>query len=74
MSSKSHERTQERRIALQVLYQGEILDTSPLELIEKKLLVDEDALMDQKPLSLISGKQLLILQQQHATSTQLILF
>lgn len=45
MSSKSHERTQERRIALQVLYQGEILDTSLWSIIEKKLLVDEDALM-----------------------------
>lgn len=55
MSSKSHERTQERRIALRVLYQGEILDTSPLELIEKKLLVDEDALMGDYAKSLLVG-------------------
>ena len=55
MSSRPHERTQERRIALQVLYQGEILGSSPLELVEKKQLVDEDALMGEYAKKLLEG-------------------
>ena len=55
MSSRPHERTQERRIALQVLYQGEILGSSPLELVAKKQLVDEDALMGEYAKKLLEG-------------------
>ena len=55
MSAKPHERTAERRIALQIFYQGEILEVSPLELVEKKLLVEEDALLGEYAKSLLEG-------------------
>ncbi|MGI6591627.1 MAG: transcription antitermination factor NusB [Eggerthellaceae bacterium] len=35
MPTKRHERTMARRQAIQVLYQGEILDTSPIELLDR---------------------------------------
>lgn len=55
MTSKSHERTQERRIALQVMYQSEILSKSPLDVIADKQLVEDNALMGKYAEKLLQG-------------------
>lgn len=41
MSPKSHGRTPERRLALQLLYQGDLLGESSVKLVDEKRLVDE---------------------------------
>ena len=40
-----HDRSEARRLALQVLYQAEILETDPATIIEEGRLVDETQLL-----------------------------
>lgn len=54
-SHKQHERTQARRRALQIMYQGEILETAPLTLIDDKRLVEGTDVLDDYTLSLLEG-------------------
>lgn len=55
MAAKLHERTQERSLALQVMYQGEILEVSPDKLLDDEHLVSSTKLMGDYGKSLITG-------------------
>ena len=52
---KAHERTQERSCALQVLYQGEILNVSPADLLKDNHLADATRFMGAYGRSLVEG-------------------
>lgn len=42
MVARRHERTQARRMALQVLYSGEIVEKMPTEIVEQGAVIDEE--------------------------------
>lgn len=50
-----HDRTEARRLALQVLYQAEIIETDPSVIIEDGRLVDETQLLSKYARRLIDG-------------------
>lgn len=50
-----HDRSEARRLALQVLYQAEILETDPATIIEEGRLVDETQLLGNYARRLIEG-------------------
>ena len=52
---QQHDRTEARRLALQVLYQAEILETDPSVIIEDGRLVDETQLLSKHARRLIEG-------------------
>lgn len=52
---QQHDRTEARRLALQVLYQAEILETHPSVIIEDGRLVDETQLLSKHARRLIEG-------------------
>lgn len=54
-SNKQHERTRARRRALQIMYQGEILETATLDLIDNDCLVEEGESLDEYALALLKG-------------------
>lgn len=56
-SDKPHERTLERRNALQVIYQGDILNTKPASLIDDGCLADETQYMGDYAKQLVQGVQ-----------------
>ena len=57
MAAKQHERSLERKIALQVLYQGEMVDEKPEDLIAAGLLIDETKLLGDYAQDLLRGTQ-----------------
>ncbi len=57
MAAKQHERSLERRNALQVLYQGEMVDEKPEDLIAAGLLIDETKLLGEYGKELLRGTQ-----------------
>ena len=54
-TSKQHERTQDRRNALQVLYHGELLGEAPSSLMEQNRLADETRYMGDYAKSILTG-------------------
>lgn len=52
---QQHDRTEARRLAVQVLYQSEILEQDPATIIEDGLLVDETQLLSKYARRLIEG-------------------
>lgn len=52
---QQHDRTEARRLAVQVLYQSEILETDPAKIIEEGCLVDETQLLSNYARRLIEG-------------------
>lgn len=50
-----HDRSEARRLALQILYQAEILETDPATIIEEGRLVDETQLLGNYARRLIEG-------------------
>lgn len=57
MAAKQHERSLERKNALQVLYQGEMVDEKPEDLIAAGLLIDETKLLGDYAQDLLRGTQ-----------------
>lgn len=53
--SVHEERMLARKNALQVMYQGEILDVAPLELVSERRLVPETSGLDEYAVSLLEG-------------------
>jgi N utilization substance protein B len=52
---QQHERTEARRLATQVLYQGDILEIDPVTIISDERLVDETQLLSNYAKRLIEG-------------------
>lgn len=55
MGARRHERTNARRCALQILYQGEILDDSALMIAEDGRYIDEDGKVTDYTRALLAG-------------------
>ena len=55
MCAKRHERSYARRCALQVLYQSEILDTPPQEIVDEGIFIEENEILSDYVIVLVDG-------------------
>lgn len=55
MCAKRHERSYARRCALQVLYQSEMLDTSPKVIVDEGSFIEENEVLSDYVITLVDG-------------------